>query len=199
MKSYIVLIILSLELQSSLGSVQEESVESEKRAEHESFKTNWCRHEKTRIHLNTGHGGTGYCVGNGFIHAKFKTLDEAKEAFDRRPLNMCGGITLEIKTGLYTLRRGPVVLESSNSKEVSWTPCTKAEQAVVKEGEMKNIGWDVYDGRYLGGYCTSKYAYKTLEEAQAAYRHTNPPGQCGGITYENLSGRYTLRLSLIHI
>ena len=150
------------------------------------FDTNWQRHEKTRLHLNSENGGEdGYCVGDGFIHAKFKTLDEAKEAFDRRPIGSCGGIALEILTGLYTLREEPIVLEKSDIGEVAWTPCEEAEE--------KEIGWDVYDGRYLGGYCTNNYSYDTLDEAKAAYRHTDPPGKCGGITYENLSGKYTLR------
>ena len=150
------------------------------------FDTKWQRHEKTRLHLNSEKGGEdGYCVGDGFIHAKFKTLDEAKEAFDRRPIGSCGGIALEILTGLYTLRKGPIVLEKSEIGEVAWTPCEEAEE--------KEIGWDVYDGRYLGGYCTENYSYDSLDEAKAAYRHTDPPGKCGGITYENLSGKYTLR------
>ena len=166
-------------------SESEDTLEIETRAV-AIFDTNWQRHEKTRIHLNSEKGGEdGYCVGDGFIHAKFKTLDEAKEAFDRRPVGSCGGIALEILTGLYTLRKGPIVLEKSDIGEVAWTPCEEAEE--------KEIGWDVYDGRYLGGYCTDNYSYDTLDEAKAAYRHTDPPGKCGGITYENLSGKYTLR------
>ncbi|XP_063693330.1 uncharacterized protein LOC134825120 isoform X2 [Bolinopsis microptera] len=199
---FIILTILGLGLNVSTqdGLEIQNHLAVEKRAQHEQFGTNWCRHEEKRIHLNNEGTGeeAGYCVGNGYIHAEFKTLDEAKEAFDRRPMDTCGGISLDIDLKLYTLRSGPVVLEESFINEVAWTPCTEEEQIKVDADAGRNDnqgGWDVYDGRYLGGYCTSDYAYDTLDECKEAYKHTNPPGKCGGITYENVkAGEYVLKV-----
>ncbi|KAL5246504.1 hypothetical protein ACHWQZ_G018654 [Mnemiopsis leidyi] len=48
------------------------------------FDTTWQRQDKTSLHSNSELGDDGHCISDDLIHTKYKTLDENKEAFERR-------------------------------------------------------------------------------------------------------------------
>ncbi|XP_063674976.1 uncharacterized protein LOC134811815 [Bolinopsis microptera] len=103
--------------------------------------------------------------------AWFDTLYDAESECPRRP--DCGGITYETYSNKYTLRKGSE-LKASPSNEISW----------------KMNPYIQYNGKYLSGYSNGQAKFDTLSDAVAQCPQRS---DCGGITYETYSGKYTLR------
>jgi len=121
---------------------------------------------------NSGKYLSGYSSG---VY-KYGSLEQALSQCSDRP--DCGGVTYEPYSRRYTLRRG-YTLKNSPSGEISWT----------KSRGHPDL-WRSVGGKYLSGYSSGQYRYSSLGQAQDACKQRN---DCGGITYEPYSVKYTLR------
>ncbi|XP_063684285.1 uncharacterized protein LOC134818588 [Bolinopsis microptera] len=108
--------------------------------------------------------------------AKYDSLLKAQSECPKR--SDCGGITYEPSSKKFTLRRG-VVLKDSTRSEISWVEVTWSS---------KNTG------KYLDSYSAGTAKYDSLLKAQSECPKRS---DCGGITYEPSSKKFTLRRGVV--
>ena len=130
--------------------------------------------------LSTGLGWIAregmYLSGYASPNYIFSSVIAAQKACSEK--NDCGGVTYEPLRSRYTTRKG-TQLKSSPSGEVTWLN----PQASLQ-------GWNSYNDKYLSGYTSSQFSSESLLAAQKA---CSKIVDCGGVTYEPASSRYTTR------
>jgi len=135
---------------------------------------------------------SGYSSGQ---HNYPNLQEAAKQCYQRKD---CGGITFEPKTKKFTLRKG-TSLKKSPSHEISWTKTTtsttgKGGATSVRRTSTTvrrvNVSWSQHNGKYLSGYSSGQHNYPNLQEAaKQCYQRKD----CGGITFEPKTKKFTLR------
>ncbi|XP_063692111.1 uncharacterized protein LOC134824257 [Bolinopsis microptera] len=122
---------------------------------------------------NAGKYLSGYSAGNAKYDSLLKAQSECLKRSD------CGGITYETASKKFTLRKG-IDLKDSSSGEISW-------MAISSDDE---VTWSKNAGKYLSGYSAGTAKYDSLLKAQSECLKRS---DCGGITYETASKKFTLR------
>ena len=130
--------------------------------------------------LSTGLGWKAregkYLSGYASPNYIFSSLIAAQQACSEK--KDCGGVTYEPLRSRYTTRKG-TQLKPSPSNEVSWL-----------NPQASLPGWNSYDDKYLSGYTSNQFSSESLLAAQKACSEII---DCGGVTYQPVSSRYTTR------
>ncbi|XP_063695080.1 uncharacterized protein LOC134826584 isoform X2 [Bolinopsis microptera] len=93
---------------------------------------------------------------------------------------------------VYITNNGPWAAAMSANKQIIWTASAADTTVYCRKviSGCSNSNWGQYNGKYLSGYSAGVAKYDTVS---AAVAECPKRPDCGGITYEPYSGKYTLR------